>query len=76
MKSLLRVSEREKNNPQKPVNTSVIRNPIRLTTNMFSAETAKSEENRKIAVNSRVPKPAKVIGINPAVLAIGNRSRK
>ncbi|GAF79370.1 unnamed protein product, partial [marine sediment metagenome] len=33
-------------------------------------------ENKKIAVNSRVPNPAKVIGMKPTTLAIGNNNRK
>ena len=59
-----------------PVNKSVIINPKRETTNTFSPETWNNVVNIITAVISRVPKPANVIGINPAALATGNNSRK
>jgi hypothetical protein len=71
-----RVSINERIKPIKPVNISVIINPARVNTKIFSSGALKRIENNRIAVNSRVPKPAKVIGIKPAALAIGNNNRK
>ena len=72
----MRASVNERMKPIKPVHRSVIINPTRVITKIFSGGALKRVENMKIAVNSRVPKPAKVIGIKPAVLAIGNNKRK
>ena len=51
-------------------------NPKRETTNIFASGTKNIVENKKTAVNSRVPNPAKVIGMKPTALATGNNSRK
>ena len=72
----VRVSVNERIKPIKPVNRPVIINPTRVNTKIFSSGALKRVENKKIAVNSRVPKPAKVIGIKPAALAIGNKNKK
>ena len=71
-----RVSVNERMKPIKPVNRSVMINPARVNTKIFSSGALKRIENNKIAVNSRVPKPAKVIGIKLTALAIGNNNRK
>ena len=51
-------------------------NPNKETTKIFSPGIINIVENKIIAVNSRVPKPAKVTGIKPTALAIGNNKRK
>ena len=71
-----RASERDKRKPMKPTKISVIKNPRIVNANVCSPGIAKKVEKRKIAVNSRVPNPAKVIGIKPAVFAIGNNNKK
>lgn len=73
---LFLASVKETRKPTKPVIKSVITNPNRVNTKTFSSVTAKRVVNKKIDVNSRIPRPAKVIGRKPAVLAIGNNSKK
>ena len=69
-------SVKETRKPIKPTDISVIRNPSRETTKISSFGTAKSVEKMTTAVNSLVPKPAKLIGIKLTALATGNNSRK
>ena len=73
------VSVNDTRNPTKPVHTSVIKKPIKDTTNMSWLSTpGKSAGEVKIAmaVSSRVPSPAKVIGMKPAAFAIGKNNKK
>ncbi|HDM67165.1 MAG TPA: hypothetical protein ENG62_02120 [Thermoplasmatales archaeon] len=60
----------------KPVRTSVIMKPSRDTTNISYPGILKNVENNITAVNSLVPRPAKLIGMKPAALATGKRSKK
>ena len=71
-----RVSVSERRKPIKPVKMSVTINPKREKTKTFSSETVKIVENINMAVNSLVPNPPNVMGINPAVFAMGNKRRK
>jgi hypothetical protein len=61
--------------PRNPKKRSVTTNPTRDSTRIFSAGALKRVVKMKIAVSSRVPNPANVIGMNPAVFAIGNSNR-
>ena len=71
-----RVSVNERMKPIKPVNRSVMINPTIVNTKTSSSVTVKRVEKIRMDVNSRVPKPAKLIGIKPTALAIGNNNRK
>ena len=66
----------DKIKPMKPVKTSVKIKPKRDTTKISASGTKNKLENKITAVNSLVPKPAKVIGINPTAFAIGNNNIK
>ena len=59
-----------------PENTSVIINPTIANTKTVSFGTKNKLVKIKIAVSSRVPNPAKVIGMNPTVFATGYKTRK
>ena len=69
-------SVKETRNPIKPMNISVMINPARVKTKTSSRDTAKSVEKIRIEVPSLIPKPAKVIGIKPAIFATGKSNIK
>ena len=69
------VYHNETRNPMKPVNISVMMNPRSETTKIFSPGTINKVVNKSTATASRVPSPAKLIGMNPATLATGNSNR-
>ena len=73
---LFPVSVKERMKPIKPVNISVIINPTRVNTNIYTASTPNIVENNAIETASRIPKPANVIGMKPAAFATGNSNRK
>jgi hypothetical protein len=60
----------------KPVKISVIKNPSNEITKIFSPGTMNNVVNKSTATASRVPSPAKLIGMNPATFATGKSNRK
>jgi hypothetical protein len=70
------ISVKETKKPKRPVKISVITNPIRVKTKISSFPILNSVEKIIIEVSSLVPKPAKLIGTNPAAFATGNNNKK
>ncbi len=63
-------------NPMMPTKISVMKNPSSVKTNTSSFVMAKSVVNSRMLVSSRVPRPAKVMGRNPAAFAMGKSMMK
>ena len=76
MKYFSLASVKETRNPIKPVNISVRINPTRVNTRTSSFVTVNSVEKIRTEVNSRVPIPARVIGIKPTTFASGKSNIK